>query len=145
MVCRSVCHNSEPCKNGCTDRAAAWVEDLGGPGNHVLDGGPDPPREGTIWRGKDRRIVKYRDTLRSSVPKRLNRSRCRLGCGLGWAVGVVLDGGLEMLRDVAIATNFGPQFAIIGFVGYNCGCMMASDTLFDSRGGFSWSSYPMKT
>jgi len=25
------------------------------------------------------------------------------------------------------------------------GCMTASDTLFDSRGGFSGSSYPMKT
>jgi len=29
-------------------------------------------------------------------------------------------------------TNFGTQFAIIGFVGYNFGCMIASDTLFDS-------------
>ena len=32
----SVCHTSEPCKNACTDRAAVWVEDLGGPGNDVL-------------------------------------------------------------------------------------------------------------
>ena len=48
-VCLSVCHTSEPCKNGCTDRAAFWVEDLmGGPGNHVLDGSPDPP----MGRGK---------------------------------------------------------------------------------------------
>ena len=31
----------------------------------------------------------------------------------------VLDGGPEVLRDVAMATNFGTQFAIIGFVGYN--------------------------
>jgi len=30
-------------------------------------------------------------------------------------------------------------------VGYNFGCMIASDTLFDSRGGFLGSSYPMKT
>jgi len=28
----------------------------------------------------------------------------------------VLDGGPAALRDVAMATNFGPQFAIIGFV-----------------------------
>jgi len=28
---------------------------------------------------------------------------------------------------------------------YNFGCMIASDTLFDSRGGFSGSSYPTKT
>ena len=26
------------------------------------------------------------------------------------------------------------QFAITGFVGYNFGCMIASDMLFDSRG-----------
>jgi len=30
-VCRSVCHTSEPCKNGWTDRDAIWVEDSGGP------------------------------------------------------------------------------------------------------------------
>jgi len=57
----------------------------------------------------------------------------------------VLDGSLQMLRDVAMATNFGTQFAITGFVGYNFGCMIASDTQFDSRGGCSSSSYPMKT
>jgi len=50
-----------------------------------------------------------------------------------------------VLRDVAVATEFGTQFAITGFLGYNFGCMIASDTVFDSRGGFSWSSYPMKT
>jgi len=49
----------------------------------------------------------------------------------------VLDGGPAVLRDVAMATNFGTQFDITGFVGYNYGCMMASDTLFDSRGVFS--------
>ena len=59
----------------------------------------------------------------------------------------MLDGDSAVLRerDVAIATNFGMQFAIIGFVGYNFGCMRASDTLFDSRGGFWGSGYPMKT
>ena len=43
------------------------------------------------------------------------------------------------LRNVAMATLFGLS------MGYNFGCMIASDTLFDSRGGFSGSSYPMKT
>jgi len=52
----------------------------------------------------------------------------------------VLSGGL---RDVAVATNFVTQFVITGFVGYNFGCMIASDTLFDSRGGFWGSSYPI--
>ena len=73
--------------------------------------------EGAILRGKWSPIVKYRDTLQSSVQKRLNRLRCRSGCGLGWAVGNVLDGGPAVLRDVAMATNFVTQFAITGFCG----------------------------
>ena len=40
-----------------------------------------------------------------------------------------------------LRTNFGTQFAITGFVGYNFGCMISSNTLFDFRGGFSGSSY----
>ena len=44
------------------------------------------------------------------------------------------------LGDVAIvATTF--RLSIC----YNFGCMIASDMLFDSRGEFSGSSYPMKT
>ena len=43
------------------------------------------------------------------------------------------------LRVVAMATPFCIP------MGYNFGCMIASETLFDSRGGFSGSSYPMKT
>ena len=44
-----------------------------GPGNHVLDGGPDPPWEGAILqKGNGHPIVKYRDILWSSVQKRLN-------------------------------------------------------------------------
>jgi len=43
-----------------------------GSGNHVLDGGPDP-RMGRGNGENGRPIVKYRDTLRSSVQRRLNR------------------------------------------------------------------------
>jgi len=43
------------------------------------------------------------------------------------------------LRNVAMETTF------CLLMGYNFGCMIASDTLFDSRGGFSGSSYPIKT
>jgi len=43
------------------------------------------------------------------------------------------------IRDVATATPFCLS------MGDNFSYMIASDTLFDSRGGFSWSSYPMKT
>ena len=42
-------------------------------------------------------------------------------------------------RDVAIATTFWLS------TGYNFSCMAASDSLFDSRGRFSGSSYPVKT
>jgi len=42
------------------------------------------------------------------------------------------------LRDVAMATTFWLS------MGYNFGYMIASDMLFDTRGGFSESSYPMK-
>jgi len=47
--------------------------------------------------------------------------------------------GPEVLRDVAMATIFWLS------VGYNFGYMIVSDTLFDSRGGFLGSIYPMKT
>jgi len=90
-------------------------------------------------------IVKYRDTLWSSVQKRLKRSRCHLDCGLRWAIGNVLDGGPAVLREVAMTTNSGTQFAITGFVGYNFGCIIASNTLFDSMGGFSGLSHLTKT
>jgi len=56
-----------------------------------------------------------------------------LGYGLGWAQGIVLDGGPQVLGDVAI-TNFWL------LMGYDFGCMIASDTLFDYRGAFSGSS-----
>jgi len=43
------------------------------------------------------------------------------------------------LRDVAMSTTF------CLLMGYNFGCMIAGDTLLDSSGGFSGSSYPLKT
>jgi len=43
------------------------------------------------------------------------------------------------LRDVTMATTFWLS------MGYNFSCMIASETLFDRRGGFSGTSYPMKT
>jgi len=145
-VCLSVCHTSEPCKNGHTDRDTVWFGDLGGPKEPCIRwGSRSPMGRGNFEGGKGRPIVKYRDSLQSSVQKWPNRSRCRLGCGLRWAQGIVLYGGPAVLREVAMATNFGTQFAITGFVGYNFGCMIGSDTLFDSRGGFSRSSCPMNT
>jgi len=75
-----------PAKTAAPIEMPFELRTLVGPGNHVLHGGPDPPMErGNFWGGKVRPIVKYRDALRSSVQKRLNRSRYRLGCGLGCA------------------------------------------------------------
>ena len=109
-----------------------WV----GPGNHVTD---DLPMGRGNFEGEWHPIVKYRDTLQSSVQKQLNQFRCVWVVGL-WALmsprNHVLDGGPAVLRNVARATNFGMQFAITGFVGYNFGCVIASDTMFDSRGRF---------
>ena len=50
-----------------------------GPGNHVLDGGPDPAvGRGNFEGGKVRPIVKYRETVRSPVQKWLKGLRCHL-------------------------------------------------------------------
>jgi len=85
-VCRSVCHTSEPCKNGCTDWDAVWVEDSGGPKEPCIRWeSTSLMGRGNFEGGKGRPIGQYRDTVRSSVQKRPNRSRCRLGCGLRWA------------------------------------------------------------
>jgi len=43
------------------------------------------------------------------------------------------------LGDIATATTFWLS------MGYNFGCVIASDTLLDPMGGFSGSNYPMKT
>jgi len=57
-----------------------------GSGNHVLDGCPNSPWERVIF-GERRAHCKYRDFLWWAEQERLNRSICRLDCGLGWAEG----------------------------------------------------------
>jgi len=50
-----------------------WLRTRVGPGNHVLDGDPDPPMgRGNFEGGMACHVVKYRDTLWSSVQKWLN-------------------------------------------------------------------------
>jgi len=41
-VCRSACHTSEPCKTAAPIEMPFGLRTWVGPGNHVLDGGPDP-------------------------------------------------------------------------------------------------------
>jgi len=73
VVCRSVTLVI-PAKTAAPIELPFGLRTWVGPGNHVLDGGPDP----TMGRGKflgenERPVVKYRDTLWSSVQRRLNR------------------------------------------------------------------------
>ena len=100
---------------------------------------------GNFEGGKGRPIVKCGDT---AVVCAKTAEPIEMPFGLWARMGRrnhVLDQSPEVMRDVTMATNFGMQFAITGFVGNHFGCMIGSDTLFDSRGGFSGSSYPMKT
>jgi len=82
-VCRSVCHTSEPCKNGCTDQDAVWVEELGEPKEPCIIWGSRSPWEMLfgLW--------------------------ARMG-----PRNHVLDGGPALVTDVAMATNFGTKIAI---------------------------------
>ena len=77
MVCRSVtlvsAKTAEPIEMPFGLRTRV------GPENHVLDGAQIPMGRGNFEWGKRRPIVKYRDTLRSSVQKRVNRSQCSDG------------------------------------------------------------------
>ena len=43
VVCRSVCHNLKPCKNGWTDRDAVCGVESGGPKEPRIVWGTDPP------------------------------------------------------------------------------------------------------
>jgi len=90
VVCLSLCQSValvSPAKMTETSKLpfAFWTRV--GPMNHVLHEVQMPTWEGTILRGKQ--ANQYRDTLRSSVKTRLNRSRCRLGCGLAWAQSIM--------------------------------------------------------
>ena len=62
-----------------------WV----GPGTMYQMGSRSPIGRGNFFGENGRPIVKYRDTLRSSVQRRLNRQGCRLGYGHGQAVGIM--------------------------------------------------------
>jgi len=57
--------------------------------NQVVNEVQMPTWEGAILRKNRQTFVKYRDTPRSSVQGRLNRSRCRLDCGLVWAESIM--------------------------------------------------------
>jgi len=93
VVSRSVCHSVSLsfCQSVTLVSSAKTAETIKlsfafrtpmGRMNHVLHEVQMPTWEGAILRGNRQTIVKYRDTPRSSVKTRLNRSRYRLHCGL---------------------------------------------------------------
>ena len=66
----------------------------------------------------------------------------------------MLDCNPEVLRDVAIATDFADTLHLKEVamattfwlsMSYNFGCVIDSSMIFDSSGGFTESSCPMKT
>ena len=77
MVCLSVCLSVtlvSPAKTAEPIEMPSGLRTWLGPRDHVLDGGSDPPMGSGKFLGENGRpIVKYRDTLRSSVQRRLNR------------------------------------------------------------------------
>ena len=77
VVCRSVCRSVtlvSPAKTAASIELPFGLRTWVSLGNYVLDGGPDPPMGRGKFLGENGRpMVKYRDTLRSSVQRRLNR------------------------------------------------------------------------
>jgi len=110
--------------------------------NHVLNRGPEPLWEGQFL-GKGASNCKLYIIGHSTVICAKNAAEPIEMLFRVWAQTCprnhVLDGSTG-----AEGRCHGNQFWGLS-TGYNFGCMIASDTLFDSRGGFSGSSYPMKT
>ena len=63
----SVGHTSDPAKTAEPIEMPFGLRTRVGPGNHVLDGVQIPPMGMGDFEGERRPVVKYRDTLRSSM------------------------------------------------------------------------------
>ena len=61
-VCRSVCHSSEPCKNGRTDRDAVWVVGSDRRKESSVRGVQVPMKRGNFKGRKGRPVVQCSDT-----------------------------------------------------------------------------------
>jgi len=85
-VALSVCHTSEPCKKRLNRSSYHLRSGLGWTQwttYYMRSSCQHGKRQ--FWGGNRQTIVNHRDTPRSFVQRRLNWSRCRLGCGLAWA------------------------------------------------------------
>jgi len=138
MVCRSVCHTSEPCRNSCTDRDAIWIEDSGGPREPCITcRSRSAVGRGNFEGGEGSSHCKVQGHSAVISAKMAKTIEMLFGLWARFGCRYRVRWGFMVLRDVAMATNFGMQFVITGFVSYICGIMICSDMLFDSRIGFS--------
>jgi len=69
--------------------------------HHALDEVQIPYRQGQLW-WIGAPLVKYRHFLPSAVQERLDRSICRLGCGLQWAEGCTNSIAFARWRQCAL-------------------------------------------
>ena len=81
VICRYVTVVS-PAK---TAEPIVWVKDPDGPKEPCIRGGSTSPRKRAVLKEKG---ASHRDTV-VICAKRLNQLRCQLGCGLGWAQGMM--------------------------------------------------------
>ena len=91
-----------------------------GSGNHALDAGPDPPWKGAIFREKGAFHCKVWG--HSAVICARTAEPIEMSFGFWARMGPenhVLDGSPEVLKEVAIATNFWTQSAITGFLAFD--------------------------
>jgi len=89
MVCLSVCHSREPCRNSWTDQDAIWVEDTVGPREPCIRWRSRSPVGRENFKGEMGRPVWSIATLPWAVQKQLNWSRCHLGFGLRHSQGSI--------------------------------------------------------
>jgi len=86
VACWSVYHSYEPRKTAEPIEMPFGLWARLDSTNHVLDAVQIPVWKGAIFRGKGRPIIKYRDLPAWAVQKRLNWSRCCLGCWVSWTL-----------------------------------------------------------
>ena len=79
----SVCHSNEPCKNAWTDPDAVWVQNSGGSKEPCIRWGSRSPHAKGQLLGEMTCPGMPDNILPWAVQKWLNRSKCRLACGLG--------------------------------------------------------------
>jgi len=108
-----------------------------GPESHELDGRPDPPWQGQfLGRASHCKVQGHSAVIFAKTAKLIDMP-FGLWAWMGHSNHVV-DGGSKGADGRCRGNQFWDAVCYNWLsVGYNFGCMIASDTLFDSRAGFS--------